>query len=323
MSSKKLNIFIDNLDDPSCMPDLIREIRAITPNAHIIKYQDLKNDPSLIESVEIVFGHLDHRLFPRASCLKWVQSPGVGVDWADHPEAKSHSFTLTNAHTVEVSISEHLFAMLLLLTRRLRSAYCQQLKRVWQESTLLEGMETIKGKTLCVVGLGYVGKRCAMLGKAHQMHVIGVRNHPQPTEWVDRVYGPNELKEALSQADVVMVVIPNTNNTRNLIASEEFAVMPKGSYLLNAGRGQTVDTDALVKALINGTIKGAGLDVINPEPPPPGHPIWQIPNVIITPHLSSWYPRYQEDLNAVFLDNLSRYVNHKALKSLVNRREGY
>ena len=213
--------------------------------------------------------------------------------------------------------------MLFMLTRRLHSAYRQQLERVWQRDTLLSELEIIAGKTLCVVGLGSIGRRCAMLGKAHEMRVIGVRNHPQATPYVERVYGPGKIREALSQADVVMVVLPSTAHTRNLIGHREFAAMSKGVFFLNGGRGQTVDTDALVEALSNGTVKGAGLDVVDPEPLPSSHPLWEMPDVIITPHISCWFPRYQESATHIFLDNLRRYVKNEPLRFVVDRNRGY
>ncbi len=323
MNSEKLIILANDIEALDYMQYLTEHVRAIAPDAVIVNREDLKADPSLIERIEIVLGHLDHNLFPQAHCLKWIQSTGAGIDWAQHPEIISHPVILTNAHIHAVPISEHLFGMLFLLTRRLQSAYLQQLERIWQEDTLLEGMDIITGKTLCVVGLGTIGRRCAMLGKGHEMRVIGVRNHPQATPYVEHVYGPDKIQEALSQADVVMVTLPSTPSTYHLIGAAEFAVMPKGIFFLNAGRGKTVDTDALVKALNNGTIKGAGLDVTDPEPLPPNHPLWKMANVIITPHNSSWFPRYNETTNDIFLNNLRRYVKDELLQNIVDKKKGY
>ncbi len=105
------------------------------------------------------------------------------MEWTQHPEIMSHPVILTNAHIHAVQISEHLFGMLFMLARRLHSAYRQQLEKVWQRDTLLSDLEIIAGKTLCVVGLGSIGRRCAMLGKAHEMRVIGIRNRPQSTPY--------------------------------------------------------------------------------------------------------------------------------------------
>ncbi len=335
MNSQKLTILINNpkstgymthINNPKStdyMPHLIQEVCAITPHACIVTSEGLKTDPSLIGHVEIIFGRLDHNLFPHAHRLKWLQSIGAGMEWAEHPEVRSHPVILTNAHIHAVPISEHLFGMLLMVTHMLHIAYRQQLERVWERSTLLSSLASIAGKTLCVVGLGTIGRRCAMLGKAHEMRVIGVRSHPQITPCVERVYGPNKIREALSQADVVMVVLPNTPHTRNLIGRVEFAAMPKEVFFFNGGRGQTVDTNALVEALGNGTVKGAGLDVFDPEPLPPNHPLWEMPNVIITPHISGWSPQNEESTTRIFLDNLRRYLKSEPLQFIVDKNKGY
>lgn len=323
MSLHKLTVLANDIKATDLMQHLSEQVRAIAPDACIVTNEDLKADPSLIGRVEIVFGFLDRNLFPQAHCLKWIQSTYAGMEWAQHPEIVSHPVILTNARIHAASISEHLFGMLFMLTRRLHSAYRQQLGRAWQRDTLLSELQVITGKTLCVVGLGSIGRRCGMLGKAHEMRVIGVRNHPQVTPYVERVYGPDKIQEALSQADVVMVTLPGTPGTRHLIGPQEFEAMPKGVFFLNAGRGQTVDTDALVEALGNGTVKGAGLDVVDPEPLPPNHPLWEMPNVIITPHTSGWSSYNQESATRIFLDNLRRYVKDEPLKFVVDKNQGY
>ncbi len=323
MISQRLTILINNPQATDYLQHLIQQVQAIAPRACIVTNEDLKTDSSLIGRIEIVFGSLDRNLFPQAHRLQWLQATAAGMEWAEHPEITSHPVILTNVHIHAVQISEHLFGMLFILTRRLHSAYRQQLERVWQRDTLLSDLEIIAGKTLCVVGLGSIGRRCAILGKAHEMRVIGVRNHPQATPYVERVYGPGKIREALSQADVVIVVLPGTPHTVNFIGHREFAVMPKGVFFLNAGRGQTVDTAALVEALGNGTVKGAGLDVVAPEPLPSNHPLWKMSNVIITPHISGWFSRNQEDAADIFLNNLRRYVKDEPLQFVVNKNKGY
>ncbi len=323
MNLHKLTVLISNTKDTDYMRRLTQQVRAIAPYALIVTNEDLKTDPSLIGRVEIVFGSLDHNLFPQAHRLKWLQATSAGIEWTQYPEIMSHPAILTSAHIHAVPISEHLFGMLLMLTRMSLSAYRQQLERVWQRDHGFSELEIIAGKTLCVVGLGSVGRRCAMLGKAHEMRVIGVRKHPQATPYVERVYGPGKIREALSQADVVMVVLPNTPHTRHLIGYREFAVMLKGVFLLNGGRGQTVDTDALIEALGNGTVKGAGLDVVDPEPLPPNHPLWEMSNVILTPHISGGFSRYRESTTHIFLDNLGRYVKDEPLRSVVDKNREY
>ena len=155
------------------------------------------------------------------------------------------------------------------------------------------------------------------------MRVIGVRRHPHPAPHVEHVYGSEEILEALSQANVVMVVLPNTPHTRNFIGQREFKAMPKGVFFFNAGRGQTVNTEALTEAFSSGTVGGAGLDVVYPEPLPPGHPLWRMPNVIMTPHTSGAFSDYVEEAIKVFLNNLHRYLKNEPLQFVVDKKAGY
>lgn len=318
MSKRRLTILVTIYES-----QVIEKICAIVPQSHILTGEDLKADPSLIRDVDIVFGYLDHSLFPRARHLKWLQAPNAGVNWTDYPEIISHPFILTNVHIHAVSISEHLFGMLLMLVRGLHIAYRQQSKRTWEGNTRLRYPETLVGKTLSIVGLGSIGQRCAMLGKAHGMRVIGVRRHPQATPYAEQVYAPDKVREALARADIVMVLLPKTPHTLNFIGHREFEAMSKGVLFFNAGRGQTVHTDALVEALGNGTLKGAGLDTVNPEPLPSDHPLWEMPNVIISPHTAGIFSDIQKRTMRVFLDNLRRYIKGEPVQFVVDKNARY
>ena len=181
----------------------------------------------------------------------------------------------------------------------------------------------LAGKTLCVVGLGTIGRRCAELGAAFGMRVIGVRRSPQPTPPAEAVYGPADLCAALARCNVVMVVLPGTADTTALIGPRELAALPPGAYLLNAGRGKTADTDALVEALASGRLGGAGLDVVDPEPLPADHPLWGMPNVLITPHISGLHRTYVQEARDAFLDNLKRFLASQPLVGLVDKVLGY
>jgi D-2-hydroxyacid dehydrogenase (NADP+) len=181
----------------------------------------------------------------------------------------------------------------------------------------------LTGKTLCVVGLGTIGHRCAELGAALGMRVIGVRRSPRPTPPAEAVYAAKDLCQALGRADVVIIVLPGTAETAGLIGRAELAALPQGALLLNAGRGKTVDTDALVAALASGHLAGAGLDVVDPEPLPPEHPLWTMPNVLITPHTSGLHRTYTPEATAAFLDNLRRFLAGQELVGVVDKTLGY
>lgn len=320
LSETFILVTTEAIDD---VPDFPQRVANILPKARIIRKEELKKNPDLIEEVEIIFGRMERDLFPRAQNLKWLQNTGAGMDWAEYPEIKSHPVTLTNARIHAKPISEHLFGMLLMLTRGLHVAYNQQKRKIWEKNSFKNKLINLSGKTLCIIGLGVIGRRCAMLGETLGMRVIGVRRHPQPTPHVEKIYGPEKVNQALSQADVIMVILPNTPDTRKFIGQEEFAAMKRGVLFLNAGRGQTVDTDSLTDALKKGIIGGAGLDVVDPEPLPSEHPLWEMPNVIITPHYSGLFPGYNETVTRLFLENLRRYVNKDQLKFVVDKKRWY
>lgn len=310
------------LVNSSFSADLPGRIAEIAPGARIVTHEQFAEAPDLIGQVDIVLGRLKADSFPMAVRLKWVQCYSAGMDWAQHDQVRCHPAVLTNARIHAAPISEHLFGMLLMLSRSLHEAHRHKLAGRWQRPPA-EQIGLLSGKTLCVVGLGVIGRTCAALGEAFAMEVIGVRRRPQPTEHVSKVYGQDELAEALAQADVVMVILPGTARTDGLIGRNAIAAMKRGALLLNAGRGKTVDTDALVEALAEGRLGGAGLDVVDPEPLPQGHPLWQMPNVVITAHYSGMHPGYDRNVEDLFVANLRRFVNGQELEGVVDKQEGY
>jgi len=302
--------------------DFPQSIVRVAPTARVCTRRDLDADQSLIERVDIVYGRLRAELFARARRLKWIHTTAAGADWSQRPEVVAYPCLVTNSRIHAVQISEHLFGMLLMLTHRLGWAYARQLEHVW-DSPGLKDVRTLPGRTLCILGLGTIGRRCAELGAAHEMRVIGVKRHPEPVPHVQRVLGPDRLNEALGQAEVVMNLLPGTRQTEKLIGPQQFQAMADGALFLNAGRGKTVDTDAMIEALRSGRLAGAGLDVVDPEPLPPQHPLWDMPNVIITAHYSGLVDDYFEQTEALFLDNLRRFLAGEPLVGLVDKQAGY
>ena len=304
------------------LPELSSQIQRIAPGAVVFTAEDLRDNPQLLGDVDIVFGRLRPAQFSQAGRLKWLQGTSAGMDWAKRPEVRNHLAVLTNARIHAVPIGEHLFGMLLMLTRNLHLAYRRQQAHNWEKPSR-QAVGSLWGRTLCVIGLGQIGRRCAKLGKVHGMRVIGVRRRPRPTPHVEKVFGQDQLCEALALADVAMAVIPGTDETRNFIGQEAFKAIKPGACFLNAGRGRTVDTDALLEALRSGRVASAGLDVIEPEPLPPEHPLWDMPNVLITPHYSGLHPQNAQRAGRVFLNNLARFVSGRPLRFVVDKERGY
>jgi phosphoglycerate dehydrogenase-like enzyme len=298
------------------------ELVRVAPSARLTDSTALAADPSLVERIDICYSSLPPALWEKARNLSWLQVKWAGVDTLlALPQVNAHAATITNVHIHGNAVSEHLWGMALMLTRNLKGAVVRQEEHRWDES-LREDLATLAGKTLCIVGLGSIGATCAAVGKSFGMHVVGIRRHPGISGGVDEVVGPDRRREVFAKSRLIMVLLPDTRDSRAFIGRDELAVM-KGAFLINGGRGRSIDSAALVDALAAGKVHGAGLDVTDPEPLPPGHPLWAMPNVIITPHYAGNHPGYDREAFSVFLDNLDRWLRGEPLRNVVDRNAGY
>lgn len=295
-------------------------IHAIAPHARFITPEQLSESPQLWAEVNISYGVASRAAWSLAANLRWVQLTGAGVDGLLTPEVLAHPARITNARIHGHYIAEHLFGMLLMLTRRLHIAYQQQLAHEWRG---LQQLQTLQGKTLGLLGLGAIGSRCVDIARAFGMRVIALRRTEKAFPGVEHIYQPNELAEMLPQCDIIMITLPLTNATRHLIGTAELSLMKPSSMIFNIGRGKIIDSEALVAALRSGTIAGAGLDVTDPEPLPAEHPLWDMPQVLITPHYSGAFPDYAEHAAAIFLENLQHFLKGEALRDEVDKELGY
>jgi phosphoglycerate dehydrogenase-like enzyme len=231
---------------------------------------------------------------------------------------------LTTASGVhEVPISEHIVGMLLYFARRFQVAVRNQPAHNWERYQADEA----EGRTVCFVGYGPIARRAAFLCKTLGMNVLVVRasiSEEQPgAEHVDRYYPGAMLDRALSQSDYVVIAAPRTPATEGMMGREQFAAMKEGAVLINISRGALVDEDAMIEALQAEKLGGAGLDVFKEEPLPADSPLWDMPNVLITPHVSGSSPHYNERATTIFADNLSRYTRGEPLRNRVIKERGY
>ncbi len=303
--------------------DFTARVKAVSPHAEIYTTTDLEANPALLDSIEVIYGSVPQEHWSQASCLKWVQTTWAGMDQFLTPEAIAHPAVITNARIHAIPITEHFFGMLLMLTHRLHLAYRAQLEQRWDARAYARDIELISGKTLGVVGLGAIGSHVAEAAHHLGMHVLGLRRSSAPVPGVERVYTHEDKHAMLGACDVLLLTLPLTPHTRHFMDAEAFAAMRPTARFFNIGRGATVDTDALVAALRQGTIAGAGLDVVEPEPLPADHPLWTLPNVLITPHTSGLFPRYFAEAAETFLNNLRRYLDGKPLHHTVDKQRGY
>jgi D-2-hydroxyacid dehydrogenase (NADP+) len=298
-------------------------VRAAAPGARIVREADLAADPGVVTRVEICYPRLPSELWSRAENLRWLQSSFAGMDsLLALPEARRHPAVFTNVHIHAHCLAEHLWGMALMLSRNLHGSLRAQLRGTWDNAGVSRDVGGLAGGVLCVAGLGVIGAQCAAIGRLMGMRVIGISRHARRHASVDEMVGPEKRLEAFARSRLVMLLLPGTEETRGFVGKAELDAM-KGAWLVNGGRGTAVVTDELVRALRDGRVRGAGLDVTDPEPLPDGHPLWALPNVIITPHYGGVHPGYDEEAFTVFCDNLQRWVGGEPLLHVVDKTTGY
>mgnify|MGYP001812508314 CR=1 FL=1 len=274
-----------------------------------------------------VLGFCSAALLEAAPKLRWLQLYSAGAEnCVGLPGIRDGKVLLTNLQRVSSpTIAEHVLAMTLALARGLAPHVAAQATGNWDPSLVpRQGRLEVSGRTMLVVGLGGIGTEVARRADALGMQVIAVRASGRPgPDFVAEVSTPDKLLEMAARADVVVNSVPLTAATEGLFDQAVFNAMPPRAYFINVGRGRSVDTDALVAALRNKSIAGAGLDVTEPEPLPADHPLWALPNVIITPHVAAQSDRIVGRVFAVVEENLRRYVAGEPMLSVVDPEAGY
>lgn len=238
---------------------------------------------------------------------------------------EANPITTNSAKAASETIAEHSIALMLALTRNLHFHHRAQIEGAWRKQNPdAPPAVTVQGMTLLVLGLGGIGSQVARRAHDLGMHVTGTRNSSRSgPDYVDYVGLSNEMEALAANADVVVNALPLTTATRGIVNASFFAAMKQGAYYISVGRGKTTDTNALVAALESGKLHGAGLDVTDPEPLPRGHPLWSLPNVLITPHSSSSSARSRRNTLIIARENLRRYVRGDKLLNLVDLARGY
>jgi phosphoglycerate dehydrogenase-like enzyme len=296
------------------------------PGIEIVRASTRDEILERVGDVEVFYGPPSSELLAAAKALRWIQTPSAGVDVLMRlPELVENDIVMTNTRGAHgPSIAEHVFALLLSLTRAIPACLEWQKQKHWGRGESYRALHEIKGSTLGIVGFGAIGRNVAQRATAFEMAILAVDAQPVVgPPLVDEVWPVSRLHELLAQSDVVVIAAPFTRETRHLIDAAALAQMRSDAYLIAVSRGGIVDEAALIEALRAGRLAGVGLDVSEQEPLSPESPLWDFPNVIITPHVAGASAQKERRCVEIFRENLIRYTNGDPLMNLVDKRLGY
>jgi phosphoglycerate dehydrogenase-like enzyme len=277
--------------------------------------------------VEVLFSHHARFALSAAPRLRWLQLPGDGVDHLRGAPVMRSTITVTNTRVFGIPIAEYVFASVIGYYRRFPQMMVQfQQRRVWPRNQWDDYCgEDIAGKVMAIIGYGEIGRRIARIAEAADLTVIATRRSvaSMVRDGNVDVYPAADLKRVLAMADVVVVCLPLTDETEGIIGEAELRAMKSDAYLVNIGRGKVIEEAALLRALNGKWIGGAGLDTHATTPLPADSPFFDLPNVILTPHMSGVSRGYFERVTALFCENLRRYLAGETLINLVDKDKGY
>jgi phosphoglycerate dehydrogenase-like enzyme len=308
-------------------PEQLRSLQLVAPGVRLLAASSAEEAARLASDVEAVLGFCTPAVLEAGRRIRWVQVFNAGVErCVAIPELRQRDILLTNMQRIAGPVmAEHVLAMMFAFARGLDFYIPERLQRRWtRELPDSSRMVTLEGKTLLVVGLGGIGSEVARRAHALGLLVDAVRASGRTgPEYVREVGLPADLLRLAARADYVVNTTPLTPETRGVFDRRFFAAMKRGAYFFNVGRGGSVDQDALIAALKDGQLGGAGLDVTDPEPLPPDSPLWTLPNVILTPHVSARSDLGEAARFAVVRENLRRYVAGERMLSVVDIARGY
>ena len=303
------------------------QIRQISPQITLMS--DLKEAAyaDALKQADVYFGNIAPKDFALAKNLSWVQSGSAGVEKQLYPEFIQSEVVLTNAKGCYApAIAEHVIGLLFSITRKIGSQIRNMRDHKWEGGGELVEMKNL---TMGIVGFGGIGRQVARRAKAMDMKVVAADIQGYYPEQIgdvcDELYYvyAGGLEKLLAQSDVVVCATPHTPVSEGMFGEAQFKQMKKGAYFINVSRGKLVKTDALQAALASGHLSGAGLDVTDPEPLPPTHPLWDFENVTITSHISGRSQYSGERTQAVFAENVRRYVYGLPMVNLVDKAAGF
>jgi phosphoglycerate dehydrogenase-like enzyme len=322
MKTEPLVLVISNAPEPNLDPQLKR--LAAVPHVHVNSSSALAAAPKNAEAILYWSGPRDllRSAFLSSSAVRWVHSRAAGLDKILFPELVASPAILTNGRGVfSQSLGEFALAAILYFAKDFRRMIRNQIAGRWEPFDV----EEIAGQTVGIVAYGDIGRAVASRVHAMGMRVSALKRHPpaDADPLIEKFYGPHELNDMLAQSDYVVVAAPLTPETHHMISDGAFAAMKPGAVIINIGRGPVIDQAAMVRALESGQIRGAGLDVFEQEPIPPGDPMYKLENVLLSPHCADHTKDWLDQAMSFFLQEYERFSNGQPLKNIVEKHLGY
>lgn len=304
----------------------IEAIKNIATDYEVLLQDELEEADA--ERVRIIYGWNNSDDFKALAAtflnLKWVQATSAGVDYIPNQIKTSNDIYVTNASGIHaIPISETVFAYILASNRNLFYSQIAQTKNEWDKPDPAS-FKSLTGKTILVYGAGNIGEEIARLAKAFRMNTIGVNTSGKEREHFDQMFALEKSQGAISQADYIVNALPATQLTNDLFDQSFFNEMKESALFINIGRGQAVDEEALKKALEEDQIAGAYLDVFKTEPLPADSPLWQLNNLLISPHITGVVEHFRDELFPIFEENLVHFMQHnEPIRNIVESDKGY
>lgn len=309
-------------------PDTERlaSFRAAYPEVEFVSVATPEEAKREIADADAYFGNPTREIYLAARRLRWIQAPSAGIEFVHGiPELKESDVVLTNARGAHAAtIAEHAFAMLLMLTRSLRFFDHAKGCHTWVRGEGYRRLTGIGGRTMGIVGFGNIGQAIARCAHAFEMNVLAVDAQNVPAnEHVKAVWRLDRLHDMLRETEVLVISCPITPQTRGMIGETEIRLLKPGGYVVAVSRGGIVQEPPLIAALRDGHLAGAALDVTETEPLPPDSPLWDLPNVVITPHVSGGSTLTTELMWSIFYENVGHFVRGEPLRNVTDKKLGY
>jgi len=269
---------------------------------------------------DVLLGYRPGDLLKRMPRLRWIQAMNAGVDpWLASPDLRPEVTLCCARGSHRIPMPENILGALFHVTKPYAAIALDQRESRWNKRMSIP----LAGKTLGILGLGAIGQEVARKAQALEMRVIGTKRNPEPLPHVDHVYGPDATDEVLRASDFVVLLIPSTRETQNLMNAQRLAMMKPSAWLINFGRGALIVDDDLIAAVKSKTIAGAVLDVFRQEPLPSSHPFWTTPGILVLPHIGGGHPERNLAVAEIFVENARRFLAGQPLTAIVDRALGY